>query len=246
MINNKPTLEVPKRYPKQYFCNKKADSLLRTKVCRFSEPIVVAIVKHDVLHLYQRAHISFQSTSPCNISTFNALNSCKFSLHAEERGQNKRTRSWVIEMNNIRALYLTLYGIADCVGQFMKFLYMQYCSWKYWHTKTMVGVVSYDMYVECCKGNLDTNWKSKKLLAFWQSRDRQGQQLLSYNPRFRHYPGYDHAGLFTTMNKDKWKKKASISLTNSQDQPQKKKGKLVSHKRQAFEPKNDDSISRQM
>ena len=56
------------------------DSLLRTKVSRFSKPIVVVMVKHGMLHLYQRAHIFFQPTSLCNISTFNALkiavNSC--------------------------------------------------------------------------------------------------------------------------------------------------------------------------
>jgi len=80
----------PKDIPKQYMHIKKTDTSLRTKVGRFSEPIVAVKVEDDGLQLYERAHISFQSTSSCNISTVNALNSCNFSLHARERGQDER------------------------------------------------------------------------------------------------------------------------------------------------------------
>ena len=150
-------------------------------------------------------------------------------------------------MNDARALYLASYGIIDNVDKLVKFSRMQYCSWKYWHAamlhaKAMVGIIAYDMYMECCEGKLDPSWKIKKPLTFWQFRDRLGQQMLTYDPRFRHYPGDERMRLYTAMNKDQCMKKDRSSPTNSQDQPQKKR-KTRQSPTQALEPEDDSSDS---
>ena len=82
-------------------------------------------------------------------------------------------------------------------------------------------------------------------MTFWQFRDRLGQQVFFYDPRFRHHPGDDCRWLCMATNKDQRKKKPSSSPTNSQDQPQKKKEKRKTWQSQtkSFEPENDDSCS---
>ena len=112
----------PKDIPKEYLHIKKTNTSMRTKVARFMEPIVA--VKEEVSlegTPYERVHVSFQSTSSCNISTVNSLNSCKAFVQAKERGQNERKRRWVIEMNEARSLYLASYGVIDNVDKLIKF-----------------------------------------------------------------------------------------------------------------------------
>ena len=74
------------------------------------------------------------------------------------RGINKRT--WGIEMNESRKLYLTTYGTIDRMDHLIQNCDMHYRSWKYWHSamihaKSMAIVVAYDIYKEVCKGTLD-------------------------------------------------------------------------------------------
>ena len=75
--------EIDKKY-----LHKKTDTSPRTKVARFMHPIV-AVKNTDK---YNRVHISFQSTSSCNISTVNALNSCTLYLCAKEKGQEQKRK----------------------------------------------------------------------------------------------------------------------------------------------------------
>ena len=117
----------PKDIPKQQLHLKKTDTSLRTKVARFTEPMIAAkehkepISNGDERILYQQAHISFQSTSSCKIATVNALNSCKSSLKARKREKNDKKRNWVIEMKDTLELYLSTYENIDNVDKLIKF-----------------------------------------------------------------------------------------------------------------------------
>ena len=122
-------------------------------------------------------------------------------------------------MNDARVLYLSTYGVIDNVDKMIKFSQMKLCSWKYWHAamlhaKKMVGVIAYDMYLECCEGKINPLWKVDKPLNFWQFRDKLGQQMLSYTPKFCYYAGDERMRSFTSMNKNERKKKASIKTSS--------------------------------
>jgi hypothetical protein len=143
---------------------------------------------------YQRVHTSFQSTSSCNISTVNALSSCNMSIRRRERGRGDNKRHWGIEMNHARSLYLGSYFRIDCIDHLIQNARIFYRSWKYWHSpvlhaKGLAVVVAFDMYLECCEGNLNAEWKIEKPFNFWQFREKLSEQMLEYNPANRLYPG---------------------------------------------------------
>ena len=85
---------LPKGVKKESFHHQKTDASIKTKVARFYEPVVAvkSFKSSNNNPDYKRAHISFQSTSSCNISTVNALSSCLFFTREKERGvgQNKK------------------------------------------------------------------------------------------------------------------------------------------------------------
>ena len=193
---------------------------------------------------YTRAHISFQSTSSCNISTVNALNSCTLYLRAKEKGQEQK-RKWVIEMNDARHLYLQTYGVVDNVDKMIKFSRMKLCSWKYWHAamlhaKAMGLVVAYDMYLECAEGKINPRWKVSKPMSFWKFRDTLGQQMLSYSPKFTFYAGDDRMRSFTAMNQSQRKKKSSAHT------PKKNRTDSSRKRRSEQEPGESDNSSDEM
>ena len=212
----------PSDIPKKYLHIKKTDTSIRTKVGRFTNPIVAVkqVTNNDVT--YERAHILFQSTSSCNIATVNALNSCNFYVKSRERGRNDNKRNWVIEMNDARSLYLASYGCVDNMDKLVKFCRMKMCSWKYWHAsmlhvKALVCAVAYDVYIECTEGKLKKSWEVKSPMTFWQFRDKLGQQLLSYDPRFNHYPGDEKMRSFTSMNQTQRRKTTGGKNSNRRD-----------------------------
>ena len=108
---------LPKDIPLNYLCTEKVDSTSNvTKVARFSNP-VVAVKDNDG---YQRVHVTFQSTSSCNIASVNALNECRLFVEIRERGTNANKRQWGIEMNHARRLYLSTYGRIDSADHLLK------------------------------------------------------------------------------------------------------------------------------
>jgi hypothetical protein len=66
---------------------------------------------------YTTVHVSMQSTSSTNFSSVNALNAVTNYIQVRERGNEVRgtKRSWGIEMNEARELYLGTYGCVDTV-----------------------------------------------------------------------------------------------------------------------------------
>ena len=242
----------PKEIPKQYLQVKKTDTSRRTKVARFQDPIVAVKVSKcspDSDKTFERAHISFQSTSSCNIATVNALNGCKFSVRAKQRGKNKdNKRHWVIEMNDARSLYLSTYGSIDNVDKLVKFCRMKCCSWKYWHAamlhaKAMVCAIAYGIYIECSEGNLNPAWKVDKTLSFWEFRDKLGRQLLSYDPRYGHYPGDKLMRSYTAMNKDQRHQKKAQSSKRNKSSSVDNRSAASSKRKDRTEGEDDDDSS---
>ena len=71
-----------------------------------------------------------------------------------------------------------------------------YITWKYWHAPYLhaqsLGIIAaYDMYIECCEGNLDASWAvdMKKRMTFSQFQIKLSEQMLAYKPVDNLYPG---------------------------------------------------------
>jgi hypothetical protein len=189
---------LPKEIPEANLHKKKTDSSPRPKAARFFHPINVVKTFPAVgdQKAYRRVHTSFQSTSSCNLSTVNAMTTCSMSIRRRERGRGENKRYWGIEMNHARTLYLGSYFRIDCIDHLIQNAQMFYRSWKYWHSPVLHGkalavVVAYDMYIECCEGKLNADWKIQNPMTFWHFREKLSEQMLNYNPAKRNYPG-DH------------------------------------------------------
>lgn len=93
-------------------------------------------------------------------------NSCGLYAHTKHRGHDSHKRQWAIEMNEARDLYLNTYGGIGRMDHLIKNSNMHYQSWKYWHSAMahamiMAVVVAYNIYLECCTGDLMPSWKNK-------------------------------------------------------------------------------------
>ena len=94
------------------YLHKKTYSSDRKKVSRFFNPVVAPKntekvvekrtgengedVEHVIGKAFKRVHVSFQSTSSCNISTVNELNYYNISCMIRERGRFDNRRYWLI------------------------------------------------------------------------------------------------------------------------------------------------------
>jgi hypothetical protein len=162
---------------------------------------------------FTRVHVSFQSTSSCNISTVNALNANSLFVVKKERGRGEQKRWWGIEMNHARQLYLNTYGRIDTIDAQIRKCRMYYRSWKYWHAARLHGhalavVMAYDMYLECIREKkaleafgIDPKEDIVKLLTFHKFRDRLSTQGLKYSPIYCKYPGDLHMRVNTKKRK---------------------------------------------
>ena len=212
---------LPPGVPGKYWHKQKTDTSKKTKVARFFQPVVAvkevsATEEHEG---YRRVHVSFQSTSSCNISTVNALSKCELSVTKKERGVGANKRTWGIEMNSARELYLSTYSRIDSIDHLIKNCRLKYRSWKYWHSPMLHAtalaiVIAYDMYLEVAEGKLNSDWKVTFPVDFWTFRDVLSLQMLQYNPKDRTYPGDDSMRVCTKQNKSqrKGKKKSRQEL----------------------------------
>lgn len=184
---------LPKEIKPEYLQKERTDAKNRpAKIARFSQPIIA--VKDDNEKKFQRVHVSFQSTSSCNISTVNALNEVYNFVELRERGRKDDKRYWGIEMNQARRLYLSTYGNIDVLDHHIKNNNIFYLSWKYWHSPknhalALAEAIAYDIYLEVCEGNLDPEWKVEKPVSSWEFRNRLSIQQLKYDPKEMKYPG---------------------------------------------------------
>jgi hypothetical protein len=96
---------------------------------------------------------------------------------------------WGIEQNEARATYLGQYYGVDNINNMIKNAKIRYTIWKYWHVPffhalSIAAIVAYDMYVECCKGELDKEWfiVEKDRLSFKDFQLKLLRQMLTYDP----------------------------------------------------------------
>lgn len=212
---------LPKEINTEYLQKEKTDAKNRpAKIARFSQPIIA--VKDDNEKNFQRVHVSFQSTSSCNISTVNALNEVYNFVELRERGRKDDKRYWGIEMNQARRLYLSTYGNIDVLDHHIKNNHIFYLSWKYWHSPKNHGLalaeaVAYDIYLEVCEGKLDPDWKVEKPVSSWEFRNRLSIQQLKYDPKHMKYPGDEQFRANTALPRakrmDRPDKKGNVTRT---------------------------------
>ena len=157
---------------------------------------------------YQRVHVTFQSTSSCNMSSVNSLGEVKTHVKKKERGIGVNKRTWAIEMNDGRCFYLGMCNMVDVLDHFLKNAHCYCRSWKYWHMadlhgKCIADCVAWDVYREACEGKLDPTWhvEEKDRLGWWEFRDKLSIQLLRYKPSNNVYPGDNRFRSFTITNK---------------------------------------------
>ena len=211
---------LPNGIPADNMCKKKTSNEARPKAARFNQPInLVKIVTADEAANrkgYVRVHTTFQSTSSCNISTVNALNECGMYVRKRERGRKENKRSWGIEMNDARELYLGTYSRIDSIDHLIKNANIFYRSWKYWHSpmlhgKSLAVVVAYDLYLEVAEGKLNPAWGIEEPLDFWTFRERLSIQMLEYSPARKKYPG--DAGMRVSTQQSRRQRVAAQDFT---------------------------------
>jgi len=168
---------------------------------------------------YLRVHVSFQSTSSTNFSTVNALNECHGFKRRWDRGIGKNKRTWGIEMNDAREMYLDMYSRIDSIDHMIKNCQLKYISWKYSHAAMLHAfllaiVTAYDMYKECALASLD-EWKidRKNIITFKEFRLKLGTQLLEYDPKNKHLPGDERMRSFIIQSKEKRRKRDTNGIT---------------------------------
>lgn len=185
--------KLPRDIKSKYLHKLKTDPKSKpAKIARFAQPIVA--VKNDPNGKYQRVHVSFQSTSSCNISTVNALNEIFHFVELRERGRGLQKRYWVIEMNHSRRVYLTTYNGIDVLDHLLQNARLFYRTWKYWHAPknhalSIVVAVAYDIYLEVCEGKIEAAWKVEKPVSRWEFQNKLAEQALTYSPKKNLYPG---------------------------------------------------------
>jgi hypothetical protein len=153
---------LPKGVPKRFFHHEKhPPDCKKARVARFFPPVVAAKVSKVSTtegddRFFTRVHVSMQSTSSTNFSTVNALNIHTHSIDTKERGRsnNNTKRTWGIEMNTARELYLKTYGQVDTFDSMIRRCRIFQKSFKYWHAAknhalAMAVTIAFDMYKEC-------------------------------------------------------------------------------------------------
>ena len=166
IIGTNPMNMLPKDITPFYLHKDNTNTTMKhTKAARFFDPIV-AVKKY--LRGFQRVHVSFQSTSSCNIVSVNTINECTNFVELREKGRYKHKQQWVIEMNHAQKFYLATHCCIDVLDGRIQHAHIFYIVWKYWHSHMNHCLDStiasaYDIYLECCEGLLCTFWKLRIL-----------------------------------------------------------------------------------
>ena len=67
------------------------------------------------------------------------------------------------------------------------------------HGKKLAVVIAYDLYLECCEGKIEPEWKIEKPVDFHRFREKLGLQMLTYTPANKKYPGDEKLRAFTKL-----------------------------------------------
>ena len=130
------------------FVTKNTDKLVENRTADDGED-----VEHIISKVFQRVHVSFQSTSFFNIRTVNTLNNCKTIDMIRARGEFYNKRYWGFEMNEARKLYLGTSSRSDSISHLIKNFCIKYIYWKYWNSPmirdmSLAVLIACDMYLE--------------------------------------------------------------------------------------------------
>ena len=183
----------------------------RSKVARFEQPIVA--VKHVSANqdtgsrAYTLTHCSFQSTGGTNISGVNALYEVGLYVRERNRGRGENKRRWAIEMNEARDTYLKTYSAVDKIDQTLLNYNINYRSWKWWHApmrhaKAIAMSMAYNIYVQCCEGGVDPEWKMKAVTST-RFKQELSLQMVTYKAWNKKYPGDEMMRGATQQKKNK-------------------------------------------
>ena len=91
-------------------------------------------VEHVIRKAFQRVHVSFHSTSPCNIINSNGLNSCKESDMIMARKQFDNRKYWGFYMHEAHKIYVGTYSCIESIYNLIKKCCMKYRCWNYWYS----------------------------------------------------------------------------------------------------------------
>ena len=190
------------RFPKQLKAHLHHDKTKpgcpKAKAARYENPIVAIsqVAATETTKAYTKTLVSFQSTGATNICGVNNLPSCSLYVTTKSRGSGLTKRTWGIEQNEGRQIYLGQYFAVDNVDHMVQLAMIRYITWKYWHAPFLHGlsicvVAAYDMYIECCEGELDSDWfvDEKSRMSFREFRLTLSEQMLKYDPKNRSLPG---------------------------------------------------------
>ena len=130
----------------------------------YENPIVAIkqVEATETTKVYTKIHISFQSTGCTNISGVNNLPSAGLYVTQKARGKGCNKRILGIKQNEARQTYLSQYFAVDNTDHMISNTMIGYITWKYWYSPYLHGlamaiVAAFDMYVECCEGELDSD-----------------------------------------------------------------------------------------
>ena len=196
----------------------------RTRVARFEQPILAIkkVVCEAPLKSYTRTVVSFQSTGATNLTGVNNLPSLTLYVQPKYRGAKNTKLAWAVEQNEARDIYLNHYHGVDSADHMIKNTGNRFISWKYWHSPYLhamsLGIIaSYDMYIECCDGDLDPSWAvdKKDRLTYSQFLLKLSEQMLLYNPQNNMYAG-DHKFRLSTQQPKK-RRRSSKDLSSAEE-----------------------------
>ncbi len=120
---------------KKYLHHEKKDSMdARMKVMRYENPIcaIKYVAEMTSAKAFTKA-VSFQSTGSTNISGVSNLPSLKMFVVKRTRGRGKQKRTWAIEMNKAREIYLKHFLGVDSLDHMIKNTGIKYITHRYWH-----------------------------------------------------------------------------------------------------------------
>ena len=182
----------------------------RCRVMQFQNPVtaVKQVPAAGADKAYTKMLVSFQSTGATNIAGVNNLPSCQLYVSKKDRGKREDKLVWGIEQNEGRETYLGHYFGVHLADHMIQNANIRYITWRFWHMPFLhalsMGVLAaYDMYNECCDGNLDAEWKipEKKRMSFAVFRQELSKQMLEYNPSKLKYLGDELSRSATQQHK---------------------------------------------
>ena len=120
-------------------------------------------------------------------------------------------------MNHARRIYLSTYFRIDAVDHLIKNARLFYRTWKHWHAPVnhalaLTIAVAYDMYLECCEGEIEEEWKINHPVSYYEFQNILSVQMIRYSPRRQMYPGDDKMRIVTSMPKKHRGRHDEVSL----------------------------------